>query len=53
MKSTEMILDITEQFGDEQKRELARELKKFRTQVKNEITGRMKRKLESINQEYA
>lgn len=50
MKSTEMILDITEKFGEDQKPELRRELKRFRNQIKRELLYPINRTLDKIKQ---
>ena len=52
MKSTEMILDITDKFGEDQKPELTRQLKKFRSQVRRELMYRMKYTIKQIEQNY-
>ena len=52
MKSTEMILDITERFGEDQKRELTRELKRFRYQVKRELLYKMEYTVKKIKEIY-
>jgi len=52
MKSSEMILDITDKFGEDQKPELRRELKKLKTQIRREILYPVKRDIKQIEQNY-
>lgn len=52
MKSIEIILDITDKFGEDQKPELRRELKKFKTQIRKELLYRLKYTIKQVEQNY-
>lgn len=47
-----MILDLAREFGEDRKADLARELKRFRFQVKREVTGRLERSIEKTKEMY-
>ncbi len=48
MKSDEHIIDIIDQFGDEDNREFRKALKAFRTQVKLEALSKVKNAMNLI-----
>ena len=56
MNSTEQILTITDEFGEDRKRELFKALKIFRTQVKREMVYEtrqgIKTTLERVEKKY-
>jgi len=52
MKSNEMIIDITEKFGEDQKPELTKALKKFKNQIRRELLYRMKYTIKQVEQNY-
>jgi hypothetical protein len=52
MKSNEIILDITDKFGEDRKPELTRELKKLRTKVRRELLYRMEYTVKQIKENY-
>jgi len=48
MKSDEHIIDIIDQFGSEDNRELRKALKAFRTQIKLEVLSKVKNAISLI-----